>query len=51
MPRMESTIDQALKTIIDKMHVTIPIVWIKGSLYLIGINRINLEFKGEYIIA
>lgn len=33
------------------MHVTIPIAWIKGSLYLIGINRINLEFKGEYIIA
>lgn len=36
---------------IENMRITIPIMWIKGSLYLVGINRINLEFKGEHIIA
>lgn len=49
--REDSHIDQMLKNMIDNMRITIPIVWIKGSLYLIGINRINLEFKGEHIIA
>ena len=36
---------------IEEMRITIPIVWIKGTLYLVGATRINLEFKGEHIIA
>lgn len=51
LARDDSPIDEFLKNMIEKMGVTVPIVWIKGSLYLIGINRINLEFKGEHIIA
>lgn len=36
---------------IDEMNITIPIVWIKGSMYLIGINKIDLSKKGEFVTA
>lgn len=49
--REDSRVDLALKKMIEELRITIPIVWIKGKLYLIGINRINLEFKGEHLIA
>ena len=33
------------------MNITIPILWVKGNLYLVGVNRIHLEYKSEHIIA
>lgn len=33
------------------MNITIPIIHIKGSLYLVGINKIHLEQKADYVIA
>ena len=36
---------------IDQLHVTIPIIWVKTSLYVIGSSRINLVKKGEHIMA
>ena len=34
--------DKAIKKLIDEMDVTIPIVWVKDSLFLVGINKIHL---------
>ena len=36
---------------IDEMVITIPIIWIKGTLYLVGINKIHMEMKAEDVIA
>ena len=36
---------------IKDMNITIPILWVKGNLYLVGVNRIHLEYKSEHIIA
>ena len=33
------------------MQITIPIIWIKGSLYLVGDKKINLDKNGEFICA
>jgi hypothetical protein len=33
------------------MGVTIPIVWVKDSLYLVGSNKIHLEKKGNKVTA
>lgn len=31
------------------MNITIPIIWIKQNLFLVGNKTINLEKKGEYV--
>jgi len=36
---------------IDQLNITIPIIHIKGSLYLVGIYKIHLEQKADYVIA
>ena len=33
------------------MQITIPIIWIRGSLYLVGDKKINLDKNGEYVNA
>lgn len=40
-----------LKRLIEEHNITIPIVHIKGSLYLVGINKIHLEQKADDVIA
>lgn len=50
-PRKNVAIDYEIKRMIDEMVITIPIVWIKGTLYLVGINRIHMEMKAEDVIA
>ena len=42
VPRKGEAADKAIKKLIDEMDVTIPIVWVKDSLYLVGINKIHL---------
>ena len=44
-------VDLELKRMIDEMGITIPIVWIKGTLYLVGINKIHMEMKADDVIA
>jgi hypothetical protein len=34
---------------VEEMNVTIPIIWIKMNLFLVGNKSINLEKKGEYV--
>jgi len=42
VPRKGEAADKAIKKLIDEMDVTIPIVWVKDSLFLVGINKIHL---------
>lgn len=36
---------------IEEQQITIPIVWIKGSLFLVGEKRIHLNLKADEVIA
>ena len=51
IPRKGVKVDVELKRMIDEMGITIPIVWIKGTLYLVGINKIHMEMKADDVIA
>jgi hypothetical protein len=50
-PRKEIKLEMYLKRLIEEHNITIPIVHIKGSLYLVGINKIHLEQKADDVIA
>lgn len=50
-PRKGVKVDYEIKRMIDEMVITIPIIWIKGTLYLVGINKIHMEMKAEDVIA
>ena len=43
VPRKGEKVDHELKRMVDELNITIPIVWIKGTLYLVGVNKIHLE--------
>ena len=45
IPRKFNEIDEMIDLIIETQEITIPIIWIKGKLYLIGCNRLTLELK------
>ena len=47
----EVKVDHELQRMIDEIVITIPIVWIKGSLFLVGVNKIHIEMKAEDVIA
>lgn len=51
VPRKGVKVDLELKRMIDEMGITIPIVWIKGTLYLVGVNKIHMEMKSDDVIA
>lgn len=51
VPRKNEKVDMEVKRIIDEMGVTIPIVHIKDSLYLVGANKVHLEKKGNKVTA
>lgn len=44
-------VDHELQRMIEEIVITIPIVWIKGSLFLVGVNKIHIEMKAEDVIA
>ena len=50
-PRKGVKVDYELQRMIDEIVITIPIVWIKGTLFLVGINKIHIEMKAEDVIA
>ena len=49
--RKNDKVDQELKNIIKEMNITIPIIWVKKTMYLIGNKIISIEKKGEYVTA
>lgn len=49
--RKEIKVETEIKMMIDQLNITIPIIHIKGSLYLVGIYKIHLEQKADYVIA
>jgi len=51
IPRKGVKVDLEIKRMVDEMGITIPIIWIKGTLYLVGINKIHMEMKAEDVIA
>ena len=51
IPRKNEKLELELKKMIDNLKITIPIIWIKGTLYLIGDKKVNLQKKGEFITA
>lgn len=50
-PRRENELDKAIAKMIKENNVTIPIVHIKGSLYLVGTSRVNLVLKREFVLV
>lgn len=51
VPRKGEKVDQEVKKMIDEMNITIPIIWVNKSIYLVGNKTISLEKKGEFVIA
>ena len=51
IPKRNDKVDLEVKRLIDEMGVTIPIVWIKDSLYLVGSSKVHLEKKGNKVTA
>ena len=51
IPRKNEKLELELKKMIDNLKITIPIIWIKGTLYLIGDKKVNLQKNGEFITA
>jgi hypothetical protein len=51
VPRKGDKVDSEVKKMIDEMNITIPIIWVNKSIYLVGNKTISLEKKGEYVIA
>ena len=47
VPRPGSKLDEKMQRIIQDNQLTIPIIWIKGELYLVGSERINCQCQGE----
>jgi len=51
VPRKGDKVYSEVKKMIDEMNITIPIIWVNKSIYLVGNKTISLEKKGEYVIA
>lgn len=51
VPRKGEKVDMEVKRMVDEMNITIPIIWIKQNLFLVGNKTMNLEKKGEYVIG
>ena len=51
VPRKGVKVDHEIKRMIDEMGITVPIVWIKGTLYLVGLNKIHIDMKADDVIA
>jgi len=49
-PRAGEPIDDLINNYIIEMRITIPIVWIKGNLYLIGSQRLQLEIRRNCLL-
>ena len=50
-PRRGVELDEAIAQLIADYNITIPIQYIKGSLYLVGTNRCNLALRRQYVLV
>jgi len=50
-PRRNCQLDKAIAQIVSEWDITIPIVHIKNSLFLIGCNRVNCDFKFNSVLV
>lgn len=51
VPRKGVKTDHEIKRMIDEMGIKLPIVWIKGTLYLVSVNKIHIDMKADDVIA
>jgi hypothetical protein len=51
VPRKNVPLDMAIHRLIKEINITIPIAHIKGTLYLIGCSRCNLDLKREFLLV
>ena len=49
-PRKDNEIDQMIARYITENNITIPIIWIKKDLYLIGSARLSCELKRDSLM-
>jgi len=49
-PRKDNEIDQMIASYIQETNITIPIIWIKKDLYLIGSTRLSCELKRDSLM-
>jgi len=49
-PRKDNEIDHMISRYIVEHSITIPIIWIKKDLYLIGSNRLSCELKRDTLM-
>lgn len=50
VPRVDEPIDEIIANYIQEMNITIPIVWIHSSTYLIGFKKIHCEIKRNCLL-
>jgi hypothetical protein len=48
--RKGDEMDKEVADLLSKLGVTIPVLHIKDSLYLIGSQRLNLQFNGDILM-
>ena len=51
IPRPNEDLDRRIKEVIEHQDVTIPIIWIKNKLYLVGLNKTELNCPGNDVTA
>lgn len=50
-PRRENQMDMLIDEYIRELEINIPIIWIKGQLYLIGSQRITCQLKNDQLLC
>jgi len=51
IPRPNEDLDRRIKDVIEHQDITIPIIWIKNKLYLVGLNKTELNCPGNDVTA
>mmetsp|Transcript_38688 Transcript_38688/g.58863 ORF Transcript_38688/g.58863 Transcript_38688/m.58863 type:complete len:133 (-) Transcript_38688:643-1041(-) len=49
-PRKGSPVDEYIARVVEELKITIPILHIRGSLYLIGAVKVNCELKRNFVL-
>ena len=50
-PRKNEVVDQLIQGYIKSLGIKVPVVWIKGNLYLIGSQRLNCELRADQLVV
>lgn len=49
--RKNEIVDKLIQGYIKTLGIKVPVVWIKGSLYLIGSQRLNCELRADQLVV